>query len=647
MLFLALMAALPAAAGATDLTNMSLEQLMQVSVVGASKYKQQQNQVGAAVSIITRQEIQTFGWRTLDQALASLPGIYTTYDRQYTYLGVRGFGLPGDYNTRVLVTIDGNAVNDPNYNTGPFGRQFPLDMDLVERIEFIPGPGGAVYGQNAMFAVVNIVTRTGADVHGAELAADYQKPQSLVEGRATWGDHLNNGIDVLLSVSDMDAKGQNLFFTYPTAPIPDGVATGLDGDRTEQFFGSVARGPWSFELVYGFEHKDDPTASFFSDPLVAGQFSDSGYTLTQLQYQDNFAEDTLHVTGRVFTGDAPADANFSYSRLMYSYPVWGNWFGTEERVVSTALAAHTLMLGVEAQDNYYIKQAVIDFAESAYDYALRESGYQAGLYGQDEWRMSNALTATLGLRVDHDDTSVTDAKQTYLSPRVALLWQAAADTTTKALYGIAHRLPNVYEDTPGFGAGFNSLGLSGETIDTLEFDVDQRITRDLKMRAALYQWRLHDLIEENYVTGEYQNEPPVETRGIELSTDKTWESGARLRDSVSYQDAENQGGGWAVNSPKVLGKLNFSTPLPVAGLRIGYEQQYDSRRMTLNGTTLGGYGLTNLFLSTDALAGGLELSLALENLTNKHYAEPASANNWQNSLEQDGRSGRLKLTYAF
>src|SRR5580700_4162049 len=152
------------AAAAADVTDMSLEQLLQISVVGASKYEQKQSEIGAAVTVITRQEIRAFGWRTLDQALASLPGVYVTYDRQFTYLGVRGFGLPGDYNTRVLVTINGNRVNDPIFDSGPSGRELPLDLDLIERIEFIPGPGGAVYGQNAMFAVVNIVTRTGAEM---------------------------------------------------------------------------------------------------------------------------------------------------------------------------------------------------------------------------------------------------------------------------------------------------------------------------------------------------------------------------------------------------------------------------------------------------------------------------------------------------
>lgn len=68
---------------------------MNISIVGASKYEQKQQQVAAAVSVITRADIRTYGWRTLNEALSSLPGIHPTYDYQYEYLGTRGFGLPG------------------------------------------------------------------------------------------------------------------------------------------------------------------------------------------------------------------------------------------------------------------------------------------------------------------------------------------------------------------------------------------------------------------------------------------------------------------------------------------------------------------------------------------------------------------------
>ncbi|HSY46790.1 MAG TPA: TonB-dependent receptor [Steroidobacteraceae bacterium] len=627
------------AAAAADVTDMSLEQLLQISVVGASKYEQKQSQIGAAVTVITRQEIRAFGWRTLDQALASLPGVYVTYDRQFTYLGVRGFGLPGDYNTRVLVTINGNRVNDPIFDSGPSGRELPLDLDLIERIEFIPGPGGAVYGQNAMFAVVNIVTRTGAEMHGAEAAVGYQEPQSLIEGRASWGGRLDNGVDVLMSVSDMNAQGQNLFFDYG-ASGKSGVARGLDGDRSEQFFGSIARGPWSFEVVYGFEHKDDPTAAYLSDPLVPGQYQETGYALTQLQYQDKFAGDTLHASVRLFTGNDVSDEHLSFGTI-YAYPSTPDLIGVEARLVSTALGAHILMLGLEAQDNYNTSQSQIVAAKPALDGYVPGSGYRVGLYGQDEWHISNALAATLGLRVDNNDTT-----GTALSPRLAFIWQATPETTAKALYGVAHRAPNAFEDLASFEPDTPSLRLSDETIDTLEFDVDHRVGRDLTLRASVYQWTLHDLILENDLTQLYQNTQPVDTRGIELSTDKTWDSGARLRDSVSIQHANYRSGGEVPNSPEILGKLNFSSPLPVDGVRLGYELRYDSSRLTLNGTPLGGYALSNLFLSTESLARGLEISLGVGNLFDKHYAQPASANHWQNSLEQDGRSVRVDLHYA-
>lgn len=76
----------------TDLTELPIEQLMQVQVVtGASKYAQASNDAPANVSVITADDIKAHGWRTLADILRSLPGLYTNYDRNYTTLGARGF----------------------------------------------------------------------------------------------------------------------------------------------------------------------------------------------------------------------------------------------------------------------------------------------------------------------------------------------------------------------------------------------------------------------------------------------------------------------------------------------------------------------------------------------------------------------------
>ncbi|MFM9916029.1 MAG: TonB-dependent receptor plug domain-containing protein [Rhizobacter sp.] len=645
-LCVALAAAMPARAAKDDLTRLDLGELMELTVVGAAKYEQKQNEVAAAASIITRQEIQAFGWRTLGDALASLPGVYTTNDRQYTYLGTRGFGLSGDYNTRVLLTINGNRVNDPLYDGSSFGRDFPLDMDLVERIEFIPGPGSAVYGQNAMFGVVNVITRNGSAVGGAELAMAYQSPQSLREGRASWGKVLDNDVDLLISVSGMHARGADHFFDFGAAGV-SGVATGLDAERNHQFFARAARGPWSMEFVHGYRRKDDPTAAYFSDPMASGQYESDAYSLAQLQYQDVFAENTLQVAARLFAGQQRFRSVFIYDDVPAQAPGTSDWRGAELRLISTALTNHKFMLGLEYQDNNRIDQGVPIPGEPNSLNSLSTPGYRAGVYVQDEWHFANALTATLGLRADRN--AVTGSA---MSPRAAVIWQAAPATTLKALYGEAHRAPNAYESnyTDGLTQVANG-GLKDEKIETLEIVADHRVSRDLALRATAYKWTLNRLI----VAGidpqsgltQYQSGSTVTARGLELSADRTWDHGARLRGNVSIQHVTAAHGGDQLNSPTVLARLNFSTPLPVAGLRLGYELRFDSKRRSVAGTDLGGQAISGLHLSTSALAPGLDLSLDIQNLFDKRYTHPAPDSNWQNAIQQDGRSVGLMLRYRY
>lgn len=644
-LALLLGAAAPAWSASSDLTTLDLEQLLSLKVVGASKYEQKQSEVAAAVSVITRQDIHSFGWRTLDDALASLPGVYSTYDRQYTNLGTRGFGLPGDFNTRLLVTINGNRTNDPAYDGGPMGRQFPLDMDLVERIEYIPGPGGAVYGQNAMFGVVNVVTRTGAGLDGAELAAALQHPQAQREGRASWGRTLDSGLDIVVSVADLRARGEDRFYDYGSSGI-SGTAAGLDGQRNRQFFGRVALGTWSFEHVYGSRRKDDPTGAYFSDPLVPGQYQSDQYGVSQLQYQDRFAQDRLQVTARLFAGRERYTSTLSYGTA-FSFPAWADWRGFEARLLSTATEGHKLMLGLEAQDNNRVDQAVQDQANPANNLLIRSPGFRVGWYAQDEWQLADTLAATLGLRVDRNDATGTKA-----SPRAALIWQATPATTLKGLYGRAHRAPNAYERD--YDDGFAQVAnpsLKGESIDTLEAVVDHRVDPTLLLRASVYQWNMRDLVTLGVdpVSGlpQYQSGDKVKARGLELSADKSWASGLRLRGSLTAQSAGYNGASRLPNSPRLLGKLKLSAPLPFAGLRVGYEWRYDGRRLSLDGSELGGYALSNLQLGTDSLAPGLSLSLGIGNLFDKRHAHPGADTNWQNALQQDGRSVSVKASYRF
>ncbi|HTH10691.1 MAG TPA: Plug domain-containing protein, partial [Acidovorax sp.] len=126
---------------------------MQIEVTTASRYTQTALEAPAMVSVVTAEDILLFGYRTLAEVLAGMRGLYVSYDRSYHYLGNRGFATPGDYNTRVLLLVNGVRFNDNLYDQASIGTDFPLDLDLIDRVEFVPGPGSAVYGANAFFGV--------------------------------------------------------------------------------------------------------------------------------------------------------------------------------------------------------------------------------------------------------------------------------------------------------------------------------------------------------------------------------------------------------------------------------------------------------------------------------------------------------------
>lgn len=645
----AIAAAAPASAQQMDAAALSLEALLEVTVTGAAKYAQKQSEVAAAASVITRAEIKAFGWRTLDEALSSLPGIHASYDRQYNSIGTRGIGLPGDYMTRVLVAVNGNRINDVLYDAAAFGRDFPVDIDLIERIEFISGPGGAVYGQNAMFGVVNIITRDGACLDGGEASVAWKNRGNQREARISWGRRLDNGVDALFSVSGLRADGQTLNMAYPGAgPGGSDVAgrvAGQDGERDREFFARVARGAWSAEVASGKRRKEDPTASFFAEPMVDGQYLRDAYSVMQLQHRQGYFNDQLEVLARVFYGRQRYDGIFHYAGGSNLSRGESDWHGGELRLLYTGIAGHKLLFGAEWQRNSRIEQSDDDPATVGVDLLIRGDGRRQGVYFQDEWQFAEAWTSIIGVRADRSSVG-----GSQLSPRLGLIWQAAPATTLKMLYGRAHRAPNAYErDYDDGTTQLANPGLENETVTTYELIADHRLGNGTSLRASLYRWRLDDIITLTSVgiLTQYRAGERIDARGVELSAARHWPSGIRLRGSVSFQDVAYQSGNELENSPRWLGRFNLIYPLPWHGLRLGYEYRFEGSRRTLAGAELGAYSLSHLNLSAEGWIRGVDLSLGVRNLFDRRYRHPAADTNWQDSFSQDGRAVLLKMDYRF
>lgn len=129
-------------AQSSQLPDLSLTDLMKVHVervFGASERLQPVTEAPASVTIVTAADIKRFGYRTVADILRSVRGFYVSNDRNYSYVGTRGFAKAGDYNTRILLLVNGHRVNDNVYDQASVGSEFGLDVATIERVEVIRG----------------------------------------------------------------------------------------------------------------------------------------------------------------------------------------------------------------------------------------------------------------------------------------------------------------------------------------------------------------------------------------------------------------------------------------------------------------------------------------------------------------------------
>src|SRR5947208_11072250 len=112
----------------------------------------------------------------------------------------------GDFDSRMLLLVNGHRVND-NLTDGAFiETAFILDIDLIDRVEIIRGPGSVLYGNNAFFGVINVITRRGKQLNGAEVSGEYATYDTF-KGRLTYGKLFTNGVELVLSVTLYDSGG--------------------------------------------------------------------------------------------------------------------------------------------------------------------------------------------------------------------------------------------------------------------------------------------------------------------------------------------------------------------------------------------------------------------------------------------------------
>ena len=628
-----------------DLTQMSLEQLMQIQVPEvetASKFEQKATEAPADATVITSDEIKKYGWRTLGDLLETVPGFYISNDRDYQYVGVSGVNL-GDANNRILLLVNGHRINNDLNDSADIDTSFILDVDLIDRVEIIRGPGSVLYGNNAFFAVINVITRQGKDINGIEGSGTYGSYDEG-SGRVTVGGQFTNSLQFLLSGTIYNNNGVEDLFIPQFQDFNNGMAHHMDADNFQSFFGSVSY--WDLTLEGGYINHDqvNPTAvqdAAFNDSRLQ-TIEDRSYAT--LKFAHHFAGD-WDVSGDIYydrsdlqLGFPPSGSitNGSPATEFEQEQETGQWAGTEVQVNKKIMDKDTLTFGGEYRN---------DFEQNAYlngEPIIKTRRQNYGIFGQGDFAILDNLHLEAGVRYDEYGTYTPD-----WSPRAALIYNPWQQSTFKFIYGTAFRDPNVFELA-------GSTNVQPEKISSYQLIYEQGINRFLRSSVMGYYDRMDNLIALDS-SGLFSNFN-ADTLGAELALEAKWkEINGRL--SYSLQRTQNRETGVGLpDSPENMVKLDVSGPLYKDKLFAGLEVQYTSQSKTeiwspgsvTPGPNSPGFAVVNFTIfSHDLFIKNLELSASVYNLFNTKYYEPTSNFHLEPYIQQNGINFRLKLTYRF
>ena len=635
-----------------DLSEASLEELTNIQVYSASKHMQSASEAPASVTVVTADEIQKYGYRNLADILRSVPGFYVTYDRDYTFVGVRGFGRLGDWNSRILVLIDGHRINNNVLGQAMLGNEFLVDVDMIERVEIVRGPSSSLYGANAFFAVINVITRTKKEVKDWELS--FQAGSfGTYEGRATYG-HQFQGLGVLLSGTFYNSQGQTLFFPEFNSPATNnGITSDTDYESYTHILATLTFHGFTLQGLFATRDKGVPTAYFgavFNDPgdfnIDSHQYVNLGYQhpIGKWQLDASTAYDQARLQGPVpeaplMPGDPVALDTFSFR---------GNWWTGDVKASRELFERNHLTLGTEIRDNLRQDQGDLVNPPNVFT-QVQNSSLIAAFYAQDEYGITSRLTLNAGIRYDHYSTFGGTA-----NPRFALIYRAAQKTTLKLLYGNAFSAPDVYQTSPNFGSFYdNNFQLQPEHIQSFEARVEQGLGRYFQLSSGVYRNRIDDLIslvfvpaDENY---QYQNSGNAQATGMDIELSGRAPNGIQGKASFDYVDAYNDSLGHPAldNSPGPMAKLNVIVPLIGQSLFAGVEGQFLGRRLTLLQNSLGSYQVFNLTLLGHTIGKHLDVAASIYNILDKTYFDPGRPEDPEDAIQQDGRSFRIKITGRF
>lgn len=656
---LGLLVCSPWAQGDEDLFDFSLEQLAQVTVTGATLSAQNLQEVPSAVTVFSAAQIRQLAVSSLEELMNYVPGFQA--QRQGDYAATEAYSVrgrrTGSSTREVLILLNGMRLHTP-YTDGQ--ALLGLDLQTVKQIEFIRGPGSAIYGSNAFLGVVNITT----DYVDANLAAGLGDQQ---QHKLSWGGNAYYGNFKLgLFVSESGTNGD----TYP------------HGESFGQDVGSTNEPVVSRSLEFKAKNKGFSAHAFYMD-----KHTQNGYVVenvadqtndmllqnlgSQLQYAWQMGPDwqlNSQLDYLAFTWDVTAQVNAPGSLSAVSSPASG-----EPPILDGKVNSHSLNLSLHAaygeklQLGLDASREISEFkAYSNYDLAALAAGqipidydatrdielslvpasvrHKLGVFYQQQVSLSPTTEAFIGARYDfYDDVGE------HVSPRLALVQQIGQNNSLKFSYGEAFRAPAQNEQhTQNNLTQLGNPDLKPELVQTYEGIWTHMLDNGV-FELSYFENRFVDAIEQALISGntrQFQNTDTDEkNRGMEASllTALSQAFSLRLAGSHFFSMADSS---FRESDDFYSAALSYHHGRwegSLAGFYRG-DKAFLNRQREL--TSIDPYWLLDAKI-LHKIGPGLEASAQVRNLLDQDYYSAPTGANLNTPLPNPGRSLLLGLSWHY
>ncbi|HUS66202.1 MAG TPA: TonB-dependent receptor [Kofleriaceae bacterium] len=621
-------------------------------VTGATRTAQTVSSAPASVSLVTRDEIWAFGYRTLTEAVGSVRGVYVSDDRSYEAIGVRGFSRPGDFTNRVVLLRDGHVMNDDWIGSAAVGRDFAADLDDIERIEVVRGPGSTFYGAAAFFGVIQVVSQApGAGPPVRAGGALDSEGGGVVFAR---GAQRVGPAALSLYASMYDSSGRTVRYAEFDDGVNGGEVRDADAEDAQRAGVRVAAGDFAVDASYARRRKAlsaAPYGTLFDPASFDGADGKETDAIDRRAYAEarwDHARGPLTLAARAAYDYQQYDGVYVYEEepTVFTDEGGGDWWTGEARGAFAQGPSVTTVGGEVAR--HRVSQGYDEDGDGTPEVDDVRRYFNGSVYAVEDLALGERAAVSAGVRFDWFGESDENA----ISPRVGVVLHPYADGTTKLVAGRAFRAPSVYElPYVGDDPTAPTWTLEPETIWTGEVEHTHALGTRAHLVGSLFGSRIQDLIlygvdeDDNAV---FLNSPDLAwTAGGEAELRVAGPRGVWASAAASYTNLETDVAQLETNSSPLLGSLRGFWPALGERLGLAAELVYNHDRPRRDASDAGPALLARLFASGRLADGRLWYRAGVTNLLDWDWSVPVGDEYEQRSIRQEPRTFHAQLMGQF